>query len=247
MNHPVHQSDNDQHISPFELFISALSVLSIINMFMYLTFSSTSVLFVIGIIDLVLSVFFLGDFLYRLFKATSKSHYMFKEFGWADLLASIPLPQFKILRIFRLIKAYKSIQKVGGRGLIREFFRNRASSALYLILFLIILLLEFASVAILSIEGSNPAANIHTASDAIWWVYVTITTVGYGDRYPVTNAGRLIGMFVMLAGVGLFGILTGFLANKFLPQDDDPKVDPKQIAKLQSDLDDIKQLLSSKS
>ena len=62
----------------------------------------------------------------------------------------------------------------------------------------------------------KPTASITSASDALWWVFVTITTVGYGDRYPVTNVGRAVAVLVMIAGVGLFGTLSGFLANQFL-------------------------------
>ena len=71
-------------------------------------------------------------------------------------------------------------------------------------------------------ERSAPDANIQSASDAMWWVYVTITTVGYGDHYPVTTTGRLVGIAVMTMGVGLFGTLAGFIANKLLadPHDD---------------------------
>ena len=61
-----------------------------------------------------------------------------------------------------------------------------------------------------------PSANIQTASDAVWYTIVTITTVGYGDKYPVTNPGRIVGVLIMIVGVGLFGVLTGFLANTFL-------------------------------
>ena len=67
-----------------------------------------------------------------------------------------------------------------------------------------------------SVESRAPNGNIKTASDAIWYTYVTITTVGYGDTFPVTNLGRLIGMGIMTAGVALFGTLTGYLANAFL-------------------------------
>ena len=72
------------------------------------------------------------------------------------------------------------------------------------------------SIGVLYVEGASPDANITDASDAIWWTYVTITTVGYGDRFPVTNWGRIVGVFVMTAGVGLFGTLSGFLAQSFL-------------------------------
>ncbi|TAH33832.1 ion transporter [Candidatus Saccharibacteria bacterium] len=232
-----------EKISSYELFMAAVSILSIVNLVLVSLSHALPIKYVIVSIDVFLSILFLGDFLKQFIKAPSKRHYFFREFGWADLLASIPFPQFKILRVFRLIKAYTITKRVGFRNVVREFFRNRAQSALYLIFFLIILLLEFASIAILYVEGTDPVANIHTASDAIWWVYVTITTVGYGDQYPVTNLGRGIGMLVMLAGVGLFGVLTGFLANKFVPSSDESEA---KLDKMQRDLDEIKSLLKKR-
>ena len=102
------------------------------------------------------------------------------------------------------------------RNLVREFVADRAGNALLTVVFLVFCVLEFGALAVLSAERSSPDANITNASDAIWWAYVTITTVGYGDQFPVTNAGRLVGVLVMTAGVGLFGTLSGFLANTFL-------------------------------
>jgi voltage-gated potassium channel Kch len=75
--------------------------------------------------------------------------------------------------------------------------------------------MEVSSIAMLNAENGAPNANIKTASDALWWGYVTIATVGYGDKYPVTNQGRIVGLFVMTAGVGLFSVLTSFLADWF--------------------------------
>jgi voltage-gated potassium channel len=68
----------------------------------------------------------------------------------------------------------------------------------------------------LKVEAANPAANLTTPGDAVWWVFVTITTVGYGDYYPTTMWGRIIGVFVMLSGIALIGVLASFLANFFL-------------------------------
>jgi len=66
-------------------------------------------------------------------------------------------------------------------------------------------------------------SNIKSAEDAIWWTIVTVTTVGYGDKYPVTTEGRVIGILVMVAGVGLFGTYTGFIASLFVGQNRDEK------------------------
>jgi voltage-gated potassium channel len=71
-------------------------------------------------------------------------------------------------------------------------------------------------------EGSAPDASITTGQDAIWYLIVTMSTVGYGDLYPVTDLGRLIGSVIIVVGVGVFGTLTGFLANAFMaPASDD--------------------------
>jgi len=61
-----------------------------------------------------------------------------------------------------------------------------------------------------------PNSNIKTAEDALWWAYVTITTVGYGDRFPVTTEGRLIASLLMTAGVGLFGTFAGYISSLFI-------------------------------
>jgi voltage-gated potassium channel len=116
---------------------------------------------------------------------------------------------------------------------------------LFTILFLIILLLEFGSIGILYAERTNADLNIATASDALWWVYVTITTVGYGDTYPVSQGGRIIGMLVMLAGVGLFGVLTGYLANKFIPQSEESKDYDAELNDIRKSLHEIKNLITS--
>jgi voltage-gated potassium channel len=78
-----------------------------------------------------------------------------------------------------------------------------------------LLLIVVSSIAILQFE-TVPESNIKGAQDALWWAISTITTVGYGDRFPVTIEGRLVASFLMICGVGLFGTLSGFVASWFL-------------------------------
>jgi len=66
---------------------------------------------------------------------------------------------------------------------------------------------------------ASPAANITTSEAAVWWSFVTMSTVGYGDFYPVTTMGRLVAVIFIIIGVGLFGVVTGFLANAFLGEE----------------------------
>lgn len=201
----------------YELFIGALSVLSIYNL-LVLTFGhpDEDLQYVFYIMNAIMTPIFLGDFLFRFFTSEAKLKYFFRGFGWADLLSSLPLPQFKVLRMFRLWRVIRLFIEFGARNLVREFVEHRAENALLTVGFLVLCVLQFGSLAVLRAESYSPNANITSASDAIWWAYVTITTVGYGDQYPVTNTGRLVGIFVMTAGVGLFGTLSGFLANTFL-------------------------------
>ena len=215
---PKSKTSGELKNTSYELFIAALSILSIFNLFLYwlVPNNEANILGVIDIMNAIFSVIFLTDFSFRLYSATSRSGYFFRQFGWADLLASLPFPQFKILRFFRIFRAARIMKKYGARKLIRMFLASRGGSALLTILLLIILLLEFAGMAILIVEKNSPSVNIKTPSDAIWWILVTVTTVGYGDRFPVTNAGRFIGVIVMFTGIGLVGVLTGFLANAFL-------------------------------
>ena len=202
----------------YEMFIGALSILSIVNMALSLVFHDNQNLqYVVLIMNAFFMPIFLGDFLYRFFTAESKTAYFFRNFGWADLLSSLPtIPQAKILRLFRLWRVIRLLRDFGLRNMARELVDNRAANALLTVVFLVFCVLEFGSLAVLSAEQFADGANITNASSALWWAYVTITTVGYGDRYPVTNAGRLVGILVMTAGVGLFGTLSGFLANTFL-------------------------------
>ena len=134
-----------------------------------------------------------------------------------DLLASIPA--LRILRLFRIFKAYRLLKKYGGHNILSQLKKHKAESVLYIFIFFVMLVIESEAYFVLMAERSAPNTNIQSSSDAMWWVYVTIMTVGYGDRYPVTTAGRLIGVAVMTMGVGLFGTLAGFIANKLLAPD----------------------------
>src|SRR6478736_3724835 len=122
----------------------------------------------------------------------------------------------KILRVFRLWRVVRLLREYGARNIARSLIKDRAGSALFTLLLLGILVLEFGSLEILHIEQYAPGANITTGSDAFWYVIVTISTVGYGDQYPVTNEGRFFGSVIIIIGVGIFGTFTGYLANLFL-------------------------------
>jgi len=206
----------------YEIFIGALSVLSLVNIVLFTLLRDPATQAIVQTIDVLLSLVFLIDFLVRLHRAPSRSDYFFRRFGWADLLASLPFPQVKILRVFRLIRVARLLRQYGARNIGRSLLKDRAGSALLTLLLIAVLVLEFGSLAMLGLERHAPDANIKTASDALWYIIVTMSTVGYGDRYPVSNGGREMGTFIIVVGVGIFGTLTGYLANLFLsPREDE--------------------------
>ena len=99
------------------------------------------------------------------------------------------------------------------KALVKDVLENRSRYATFLTLLLTIIVLTVASVLVLQFESVSPDANIHSGGDALWYAIVTITTVGYGDRYPVTMGGRITATFIMFMGVGIIGALASILAS----------------------------------
>ncbi|UOQ89659.1 potassium channel family protein [Agromyces endophyticus] len=201
----------------YEIFIGILSILSILNLVLvYVMRDDRALQVVLSAMNALFSLIFLCDFIYRITTAPSASRYFFRGFGWADLLASLPFAQLKVLRIFRLLRVFRLLRELGPRTIWNTLIHDRANSTLMTLLLLGVLVLQFGSITILAVEEDAEGANITTASDALWYTIVTISTVGYGDQYPVTNLGRLIGAVIIVVGVGIFGTFTGYLANLFL-------------------------------
>lgn len=165
--------------------------------------------------DLVICGVFFLDFCIQFFQARNKLKFM--RWGWIDLVASIPMVDafrigrlFRFVRILRVAKAFKSLKEF-----LDSFFLDKAQGTLNSALIVAVLITIFSSITILQVE-TDPASNITTAGNALWWAFVTITTVGYGDFYPVTLEGRLVAMVLMTTGVGLFGTFTAYVASWFV-------------------------------
>ena len=200
--------------SSYELFIGALSVLSIVNLVLILSPVSDQVKQLVLIVDFALTIVFLVDFTLRLVSAPTRSGYFLRGGGWLDLLGS--LPTLRIFRLFRVVRVGRLLRRSGSKNILRDLLASRAQGGLLFVLLLAILTLEFGGMLVLGVEQYAPGSNIHTGPEALWWGVVTITTVGYGDFYPVTNVGRLVGSVTMLIGIAVLGTLTGYLANAFL-------------------------------
>ena len=200
----------------YELFLVAITVIYLINIPLFNLAPKPEMGQVIRLIDTLFFIIFIGDFVYRLISAHSKITYFVREYGWLDLLGSVPISGVRLARGVRSVRTVRLLRHFGAKNMNSELRQDRAGSTLILVLFLGILVLEFGSYFILLAEEAAANANILTASDALWWSIVTIATIGYGDKYPVSNQGRIIGIFVIITGVGLFSAFTGYLANSFI-------------------------------
>ena len=202
---------------------------------------------------------FLLDFGLRMKRASSPRAYFFHQRGWLDLLGSIPslgvlriTALLRLARLSRLTRVVRLFKSEGKGDITKDVLANRGQYAGFITLVSAMTVISVASVLVLQTESRVAGANITTGGDAIWWAIVTITTVGYGDQYPVGALGRVIGAFVMFAGVGIIGALASILASILIPQ---PKkqVDPtaeigevkSELAAIHGELSALRQMLSS--
>jgi len=203
----------------YELFIFALTIFSLLTLTAYFLLPlSPATKEAIFQSDFVISLIFLADFVRSLVRAANRKAYL--KWGWLDLLGSIPavLP-LRFLRVFRLIRAWRTIRTSNPRRVLREFRARRADSTLLISILVAVMVLTLSSVMVLELESGQPGANIQTGADVSWWAIVSLSTVGYGDKYPVTPGGRLVGVVLIVVGVGLFGVITSYLATVFIGSD----------------------------
>jgi voltage-gated potassium channel len=171
-------------------------------------------------IDNFICIIFLIDFFYRLYPAPSKMKFL--KWGWIDFISSIPFIDFlrvgrllRLLRLLRILRAFKSVKHI-----VEHVYKDKSKGLLSTVAVIAFLMVLFSSITILQVETA-PNSNIKTAEDALWWSYTTLTTVGYGDKYPVTTEGRLIAAVLMTTGVALCGTFAGYIASLLMSKKED--------------------------
>jgi voltage-gated potassium channel len=170
--------------------------------------------------EIIVVSIFTVEYLYRLYLAENKTKFIFSFYGLIDLLAILPfyvataidlrtLRLMRLLRLARLLKLARYTQAL-----------LRFSKALFLvkeelIIFSIasLVLLYLSAVGIYHFENSAQPAVFRSIFDCLWWAVATLTTVGYGDIYPITIGGRIFTFVILMIGLGLIAVPTGIVAS----------------------------------
>jgi voltage-gated potassium channel len=227
----------------YQVTMLALSVYALVTLvFQWLGHKGSETVKVLDYADRVLCAVFFVDFLISTWMARDRWKY-FRTWGWLDLISSLPLDAAKfgrLARVVRIVRVFRALRLT--RTMFSRLVEQRTQNTLLAAGVSALMLLILASVAVLFFETA-PESNITTARDAIWWAITTMTTVGYGDRFPVTVGGRVVAAVLMISGIGLFGVLSGLLAAWFVsPQD---KADERALASIKEDLTAIRRELEN--
>lgn len=213
---------NDNKLSKsFAFFIQFLIVLSVI------TFSVETLpnlkpqtKAILNSIEVFCVVVFTAEYLARIYVAGNKPKFIFSFFGLIDLFAILPfylsfgldLRSLRVLRMFRLFRLLKLVRY---NRAMRHFAKAMLLAKEQIILFMgvTLVLIYFAAIGIYYFENEAQPEHFSSIFDSLWWSIVTLTTVGYGDVYPITVGGRIFTFFILLIGLGIVAIPTGIISS----------------------------------
>jgi voltage-gated potassium channel len=210
-------AQQSRKITTYDLVIGILAIFSLVILIIPIIVQlPASTVDLLDTAENLLCFVFFADFLRSLFRAPNKWAYFLKGGGWLDLLGSIPFGKFAVFRFARLFRIARVMRTLKGNDFRKMLTDRLAQNTLLFTLVIALILIFTIALLVLDAEQGNPHANITTYTNAIWWAFVTITTVGYGDYYPVTNLGRLWALILMFSGLGIIGVLSSYLASMFI-------------------------------
>lgn len=214
--------NNDTQIGRgFDFFIQFLIVLSVI------TFSIETIptikpetRSILHAIEIFCVVVFTLEYISRIYIAEKKLKFIFSFFGLIDLLAILPfylsfgvdLRSLRVLRMFRLLRLLKLVRY---NKAMRHFTKAMLLAREQIILFMVVtlVLIYFSAVGIYYFENEAQPDHFSSIFDSLWWSIVTLTTVGYGDVYPITAGGKVFTFFILLIGLGIVAVPTGIISS----------------------------------
>ena len=205
----------------FDWFIQVLIVISIIT-FSIETLPGLSARTheMLHLVELVIVGIFTIEYLFRIFVAESKPKYLFSFYGVIDFLAIAPYYLFggldlRSLRAFRLFRLFRLFKLVRYNQALNRFGAALRSAREELIVFSVftLILLYLSAVGIYYFENPVQPEQFKSVFHSLWWSVATLTTVGYGDIYPITPGGKLFTFVVLMLGLGVVAVPAGILAS----------------------------------
>jgi voltage-gated potassium channel len=205
----------------FDLFIQFLIILSLISFSIEtLPNISTTTSKYLRYLEVFTVTIFTIEYLLRIAVADKKIKFIFSFYGIVDLIAILPFYistgiDLRSLRILRLLRLFRIFKLVRYSSAIRRYHRALVIAKEELILFSVIaiILLYFAAVGIYYFENNAQPDVFKSVFHSLWWAVVTLTTVGYGDTYPITIGGKIFTFFVLIVGLGVIAVPTGLVAS----------------------------------
>jgi voltage-gated potassium channel len=217
----VLEGNDKRHGRIITLFIQSLILISLI------TFSietlpnlSPSTSRWLDRIEIVIVVIFTIEYLLRIVAADRKLEFILSFYGLVDLLAIAPYfiatgVDLRSIRAFRFLRLFRLFKMVRYNKAIRRFHRAFIIAREELVLFVSVtlLLIYFSAVGIYYFENEAQPEKFASVFHSLWWSVATLTTVGYGDVYPITVGGKLFTFFILLIGLGIVSVPAGLVAS----------------------------------
>ena len=205
----------------FAFFIQALILISIV------TFSVETIpnlkpntRTLLHSIELFSVIVFTFEYLLRIYVADSKPNFIFSFFGIIDLLAILPFylsfgVDLRSLRALRFLRLFRVLKLVRYNRAMNHFTRaiKSAKEEILLFVFITLILIYFAAVGIYYFENAAQPEHFSSIFESLWWAIITLTTVGYGDVYPITVGGKVFTFFILMIGLGIVAIPTGIISS----------------------------------
>lgn len=166
----------------------------------------------------VFGAVFVVDFFVELWRAPNRRAYL--RWGWINLATALPTwPIMQFGRLFRILQVARKLSRLHKNHAIIPFlFSNKAKLSLVVVFLILSITLVGCTLGVLHFESQSKDANIRTNGEALWWAIVTVTTVGYGDYYPVTDGGRIIAVILMVVGIGTFSTFTASIGSMLVSE-----------------------------
>ena len=205
----------------FDVFIQTLIILSLISFSIEtLPNLSQNTISILNVFETISIAIFTIEYLARLYVSDRKLAYIFSFYGLVDIIAILPyfilsgidlrsIRIFRLLRVFRILKLFRFNDSI---ITMKKAFAN-IKNELLLFTFLTMIVLYVASVGIYFFEKDAQPEQFKSIFHCMWWAIATLTTVGYGDIYPITTGGKIFTSIITLIGIGIVAIPTGLLAS----------------------------------